>query len=169
MGVAKPVKLTDYWVDQFEVTNRDFKKFVDGGGYRERKYWKEPFRERARTLGFDEAIGRFRDATGRPGPATWELGSYLEGQEDFPVGGISWFEAAAYSQYAGKNLLSLYHWYKASGVDEIFSDMLRLSNFDAKGSVKVGAREGIGPWGAYDMAGNVKEWGLNEAGDTGLR
>ena len=46
----------------------------------------------------------FRDATGRPGPAGWELGRYPKDQADFPVTGISWFEAAAYCEYAGKAL-----------------------------------------------------------------
>jgi len=168
-GAATPVVLPDYWVDTFEVTNAGFKRFVDAGGYRERKYWKTPLRDGARVLEFDEAMSRFRDSTGRQGPATWELGGFADGQADFPVAGISWFEAAAYAEFTGKSLLSFYHWFNASGVDEIFSDILRLSNFDAKGPVKVGAREGVGPWGAYDMAGNVKEWCLNEAGDTGLR
>ena len=67
-------------------------------------------------------MARFRDATGRAGPATWELGSYPEGQADYPVGGISWFEAAAYAEFAGKSLPTLYHWYRASGTDEIYSD-----------------------------------------------
>jgi eukaryotic-like serine/threonine-protein kinase len=169
VGVAPPVDLPDYWVDKFEITNRQFKQFVDAGGYREPKYWKEPFRDGSGILDFDTVIARFRDGTGQPGPATWELGSYLAGQEDFPVGGISWFEAAAYAEYAGKSLMTLYHWYNASGVNEIFSDMLRLSNFDTKGPVKVGARDSIGPWGAFDMAGNVKEWCTNEAGTGALR
>ena len=151
------------------MTNKAFKRFVDAGGYREQKYWTQPFREGSRTLTFDEAMARFRDATGRPGPATWELGSYVDGQDDLPVGGISWFEANAYAQFERKRLMTFYHWYYASGVDEIFSDMLRLSNFDAKAPVKVGSREAIGPWGAHDMAGNVKEWCLSEAGDSGLR
>ena len=89
-------------MDKLEVTNNDFKRFVDAGGYRESKYWKEPLREGDRVLTFDEAVRRFRDATGRTGPATWELGTYREGRGDFPVGGISWFEAAAYAEFAGK-------------------------------------------------------------------
>ena len=40
VGVAKQVALADYWLDKFEVTNAEFKKFVDAGGYRDPKYWK---------------------------------------------------------------------------------------------------------------------------------
>ena len=41
----------------------------------------------------------FRDATGRPGPAAWELGNYPDGRDNFPVTGISWYEAAAYAEF----------------------------------------------------------------------
>src|SRR5687767_15876801 len=70
---------------------------------------------------------RLRDSTGRSGPATWELGSYAEGQDEYPVGGISWFEAAAYARFVGKSLPTFYHWRAASGMDDIFSDVLRVS------------------------------------------
>ena len=43
VGVAEPVTLPDFWIDKLEVTNREFKGFVDAGGYRDPKYWKEPF------------------------------------------------------------------------------------------------------------------------------
>src|SRR2546426_5415406 len=36
------------------------------------------------------------------GPAAWELGDYSEGQADYPVTGISWYEAAAYAEFIGK-------------------------------------------------------------------
>ncbi len=56
----------------------------------------------------------FRDRTGRPGPATWEVGSFPEGQADFPVSGVSWHEAAAYAEFAGKSLPTLHHWFRAA-------------------------------------------------------
>ena len=169
VGMAGTVQLPDYWIDKYEVTNRDFKRFVDDGGYTNPNYWTEPLREGNTVLSFEQAIDRFRDSTDRTGPATWELGSYGEGQEDFPVGGISWFEAAAYAKFAGKSLPTMYHRRAASGMDDVFSDLLRASQFDAKGPAKVGARPGVGPWGTFDMAGNIQEWSLNEAGATGLR
>jgi formylglycine-generating enzyme required for sulfatase activity/dienelactone hydrolase len=169
IGVAKPVVLPDFWLDKYEVSNREFKRFVDAGGYRDRKYWKEPFREGDRVLTFEEAVARFRDATGRTGPASWELGSYPEGQADFPVGGISWFEAAAFAEFSGKSLPTLYEWYRAANVDELSADILRLSNFDGKGPRKTGESGGVGAWGTVDMAGNVKEWCTNVAEATTMR
>jgi hypothetical protein len=41
-------------------------------------------------------MAAFRDATGRPGPATWELGRFPDGQSSHCVVGVSWYEAAAY-------------------------------------------------------------------------
>ncbi len=48
--------------------------------------------------------------TGRPGPSTWEAGDYPEGQDDYPVSGVSWYEAAAYAEFAGKALPTVDHW-----------------------------------------------------------
>ena len=169
VGVAGTVQLPAYWIDKFEVTNRDFKKFVDEGGYSKPQYWTEPRRHGDAVLSFEQAMDRFRDTTGQHAPATWELGSYLEGKDDYPVAGISWFEAAAYARFAGKSLPTVYHWRAASGMDDVFSDVLRVSQFDAKGPAKVGERHGVGPFGTLDMAGNVQEWTVNEAGSTGLR
>ena len=35
------VRIPDYWIDQYEVSNKQFKQFVDAGGYRKPEYWKE--------------------------------------------------------------------------------------------------------------------------------
>jgi dienelactone hydrolase len=160
------VKLDDFLIDKFEVTNREYKKFLDAGGYREPKFWKFPFLkdERALNFNFGEAMLLFRDKTDRPGPATWELGSYAPGQDDYPVSGLSWYEAAAYAQFAGKSLPTVFHWYRAAEMGR-FSDILQVSNFSGKGPAPVGSYSGLGPFGTYDMAGNVKEWCLNSSGD----
>ena len=142
---------------EFEVTNRQFKAFVDQGGYRRRDYWREPFIDGDRSVPWEEAVERFRDATGQPGPATWKSGTYPDGQADFPVGGVSWYEAAAYAAFAGKSLPTIHHWYRAAGLSR-FADILTVSNFSGKGPAPVGSYDGLGPFGTYDMAGNVKEW-----------
>src|SRR5207245_5063743 len=109
------VTLPDFWIDRFEVTNRQFKQFMDAGGYQKRDYWTIPIVKGDRTLDWSEAVQQFRDATGRPGPSTWEVGTYPEGQDDYPVSGVSWDESAAYAAFAGKSLPPTYHWYRASG------------------------------------------------------
>jgi formylglycine-generating enzyme required for sulfatase activity len=83
---APPVLLQGFWLDKYEVTNRQFKQFVDAGGYQKREYWNQPFVENGKTLTWKEAMVRFRDASRRPGPATWEGGTYPDGQADYPVG-----------------------------------------------------------------------------------
>ena len=168
-GVTNAVDMAPFWIDRLEVTNRDYKRFVDAGGYRDQKYWTAPFVDGHRTLTFADAMARFRDSTGQAGPSTWELSTYPEGHADYPVEGISWFEASAYAAFAGKRLPTVYHWYKASGADEIYSDILALSNFDGKGAVRAGERDGLSPWGALDMAGNVKEWCSNATADGNRR
>jgi len=163
-GNTSPVALGGFWLDRYEVTNRQFKEFVDQGGYRERRFWKQPFVRHGRSLGWDEAMAVLRDATGRPGPAAWELSSYAEGQADYPVAGVSWYEAAAYAEYAGKSLPSLYHWYRAAELG-LVSEILLLSNFGGVAAAPVGRHQGIGPFGTYDQAGNVREWAWNARRD----
>ena len=160
---ADSVQLEPYWLDKYEVTNRQFLQFLQRGGYENRVYWKHEFVRETKAVSWENAMAQFRDSTGRPGPSTWELGSYPEGQADFPVGGVSWYEAAAYCESVGKNLPTIYHWYKAAGLG-IDSEILHFSNFGGKGPIRVGDGQGLGPYGTYDMAGNVKEWAWNETG-----
>jgi dienelactone hydrolase len=160
-GDLPEVAIPSYWIDKYEVTNKQFKDFVDRGGYQKREYWKYPFINLGRTISWEAAMAVLRDTTGRSGPATWELGDYPRGQDDYPVTGVSWYEAAAFAEFAGKSLPNIYQWNKAASPFHS-SEMVPLSNFGSQGPVRVGSMPGMSPYGAYDMAGNVKEWCWNE-------
>jgi serine/threonine protein kinase/dienelactone hydrolase len=164
-------KLEDFFIDTYEVTNRQYKEFAGHGGYRDRKYWKQNIVKEGRELGWEAAVKEFVDQTGQPGPSTWQAGDYPEGQGDYPVSGISWYEAAAYAEFAGKALPTGAHWGIARGESTTLIQFPQLggfaliapySNFQGKGLVAVGSLPGMTPYGAFDMAGNVREWCSNE-------
>ncbi|HUG11315.1 MAG TPA: bifunctional serine/threonine-protein kinase/formylglycine-generating enzyme family protein, partial [Opitutaceae bacterium] len=157
------IDLGDYWIDTHEVTNREFKAFVDAGGYATEQFWEHPFAASdGRVLAWTEAIALFRDSTGMPGPATWTSGTYAAGRDDYPVTGVSWFEAAAYARFAGKRLPSLHHWRYATPTVEI-EHVIHFSNLQGRGLAPAGHHQGMHVHGTYDMAGNAKEWCWNEA------
>jgi dienelactone hydrolase len=82
-----------------------------------------------------------------------------------PVGGVSWYEAAAYAVFAAKSLPTLHEWWGAA-INPANSDILMLSNFAAQGPEPIGANRGMAMFGAFDMAGNVKEWTTNASGNA---
>jgi dienelactone hydrolase/predicted Ser/Thr protein kinase len=165
-------QLDDFFIDRYEVTNAQYKEFIDNGGYTNRKYWKHRFLVDGTELSWEDAVKRLVDQTGRPGPATWQGGAYPEGQGDFPASGISWYEAAAYAEFAGKTLPTKEHWGLARGeatpliqVPQLGGDALfaPFSNFfKGRGPVTVGKLQGMTSYGAFDMGGNVREWCWNE-------
>ncbi|MBN2265516.1 MAG: SUMF1/EgtB/PvdO family nonheme iron enzyme [Candidatus Aminicenantes bacterium] len=159
-----PLALGAFWIDRYEVTNREYRVFVEAGGYGDRRYWEQPFVRDGEALGWEEAMRGFVDRSGRPGPATWDQGACPAGTEDYPVTGVSWYEAAAYAAFAGKRLPSAYHWNLAAGLLREVDYMVPSSNLGGQALVPCGASGGPGPFGAYDMAGNAKEWCSNEAG-----
>ncbi len=158
-----PIPLDDYLLDQHEVTNRQFKVFVDSGGYRRREFWEHAVLNSGRRLSWDEAMAVLKDKTGRPGPATWEVGDYPAGQADYPVTGVSWYEAAAFALFVEKALPTIYHWSRAAET-RAASWIVPASNFAGHGPSPVGSYPGLGPFGTVDMAGNAREWCLNETG-----
>jgi formylglycine-generating enzyme required for sulfatase activity/pimeloyl-ACP methyl ester carboxylesterase len=157
-----------FLMDRHEVTNQDYKRFVDAGGYAERKYWKFPFVADGRKLSWDQAVSRFVDRTGRPGPSTWEVGSYSEGHEQYPVSGVSWYEAAAYAEWAGKRLPTIFHWNRVA-FTVASSRIIPLSNLSGKALLPVGSPRSMNRFGVTDLAGNVREWTSNLSSQGGTR
>jgi cephalosporin-C deacetylase-like acetyl esterase len=175
IGTVRPVlsvPLGAFLIDRHEVTNEAFSRFVNAGGYGRPELWKHPFRDGERTLSFPEAMARFKDATGRPGPATWRLGSFADGEEALPVTGVSWYEAAAFAEFAGKELPTLYHWYQAdTGGDlQLLPGMvLPTANYESRGPRPTASSRQLSAYGATDMAGNAREWSASASeGDTRL-
>lgn len=165
---ATPLTLGDFRLERFEVSNTRYKAFVDAGGYTNRSYWEHAFvGESGRTLSFEEATARFVDRTGRPGPSTWEGGTYPAGQAEHPVAGVSWYEAAAFAKFEGKSLPTTYHWARAAGAWNS-KYVVPHSNLEGSATLPTGVPRGISISGLSDMAGNVREWCWNDAG-RGLR
>ncbi len=161
LGDLNVINLKPYWIDQFEVTNSNYQKFVDENGYNDENYWNEEIlNEEGERIFWDKAMEIFTDQSGLNGPSTWMNGTYPEGQQNFPVTGISWYEAKAYAKWAGKQLPTIYHWYKAAiywGESSVISPR---SNFSGVPS-EVGKYEVLSSYGCFDMAGNAREWGNN--------
>ncbi|MCP4725563.1 MAG: formylglycine-generating enzyme family protein, partial [bacterium] len=171
------VFLEDYFIGKYKVTNAEYKKFVDDRGYGNSSYW---------TAG---GFGEYGDK-----PRFWDnerfKGGGLEGNDNFPVVGVSWFEAMAYSAWLSDKTGEVYRlpteaeWEKAArGLDgRRFSWGADITGYYAnlefsndpfeRGLTPVGYYDGsrhgeyntnsnMSPCGAYDMVGNVWEWCLD--------
>ncbi|MCH7474060.1 MAG: protein kinase [Gemmatimonadetes bacterium] len=179
--LERGVQLDDFFVDAYEVSNEQYKAFILAGGYANRSYWKHAFVRDGRELPWEEARQEFMDRTGLPGPRSWLAQDYPEGKARHPVTDITWYEAAAYAEFVGKSLPTVAQWEKAArdGTYTHFAGVVmpwgwvspgeasqRRANYSGTGTAPVDAYPfGLSPFGAHAMAGNVKEWTLNEMGD----
>lgn len=115
----------------------------------------------------------FSNATNRRSPTHFRNRTFPQGKADHPVTYVSWEDATAYCQWAGKRLPTDEEWEKAArGTDGRWFPW--GDEFDAKDAntpirwqeigsfgdtTPVGAFEGgKSPYGVYDMSGNVWEW-----------
>ena len=152
----------EFLIDKYEVTNKQYKVFINAGGYTNKTYWKQPIISNGKELSLESALSLFHDKTGRVGPANWEAGSYLDGQEDHPVTGVSWYEAMAYAAYAGKQLPTIFQWSVVAQTSRT-EFIVSLSNFNGESTTPVGKMPGYQSFGVYDLAGNAREWCFNSS------
>ena len=155
------VYLDSFYIDKYEVTNEQYKKFVDATGYvtdAEKQGW-----------------GYLWDGSNewpRPKGASWRAphghGSSIRRKDNHPVVQVSYNDALAYLEWAGKRLPTEAEWEKAArGIDgRLYPwgnrwDPTHLNSWEAgpHRTTPVGSYpKGASPYGAYDMVGNVWEW-----------
>jgi ribose transport system permease protein len=138
---AHEVELPTFEIDVFEVTNADFAKFVETTGYQTDA----------------EKEGRTR---------SWR--SVSQGKDNHPVVFVSWNDAVAYCEWAGKRLPTEAEWEKAArGTDgriypwgdDYDPSKANVKDTGLRGTAVVGSfGDGASPYGVEDMAGNVWEW-----------
>ncbi|MEJ2205564.1 MAG: SUMF1/EgtB/PvdO family nonheme iron enzyme, partial [Gemmatimonadota bacterium] len=157
------LRIEDFFLGRYEVTNAEYRAFVEAGGYRRPELW-STIVVQGDTVPWIEAMQRFVDRTGRPGPSTWEAGDFPAGQDEYPVSGVSWYEADAYARFAAAELPTAFHWEQALA-NATFPWLLPASNFSGDGPRPVSEGHAMSHVAAYDLAGNVREWTTTRLGD----
>jgi iron(II)-dependent oxidoreductase len=164
---AHTVLLPAFSIDKYEVTNREFLRFLNAGGYDDRALWKD-------------ADWNWKTAQAISHPVFWSRVNdewrYRTMFEDIPLPldwpvNVSHAEASAYARWAGKALPTEAQWHRAAygtpdGRERPFpwgSDAphIRLGNFDFErwDPTPVGAfPEGNSAFGVGDLVGNGWEW-----------
>ena len=156
------IEIGPYLISKFEVTNKEYLDFVLNKGYEKAEYWEFAIKENKDFM--NSKIKNFTGKFGKIGPSNWSYGMYPNGQDNFPVTGISWYEAMAYANYRNLSLPNVYQWASAATLSSSSSFMYK-SNFTQNQLINVGSNENKNIYGLYDIAGNVREWIVNSLSD----
>lgn len=137
---AQEMDLPAFRIDPFEVTNADFVGFVEATGY-----------------------VTYREQEGSPQNWRW---AYAEGKDNHPVVFVTFEDAQAFCQWAGKRLPTEFEWEKAArGPESLLypwgneydPTMLNGKDSGLRGTTSAGSYP-PNAYGLFDIAGNVKEW-----------
>jgi formylglycine-generating enzyme required for sulfatase activity len=143
----------DYYISRYEVTNSQFAQFMDDDGYSTQSYW---------------ASGgwSWKNNNNITAPGHWNDPDYMIGDAypDYPVGGLSWYEAAAYCRYVGGRLPHEAEWEKSGrGTDGRIYTYGNIYDSTAFNSGYWPDPVGSHPdsdsiYGVSDLCGNIFEW-----------
>ncbi|MBI5598608.1 MAG: SUMF1/EgtB/PvdO family nonheme iron enzyme [Deltaproteobacteria bacterium] len=113
----------------------------------------------------NRAYKEFVDATGYNAPGNRENRAYPPEAAEHPVTNVTWFDAHAFCQWAGKRLPTEEEWEKAyrgpnGNIYPWGTEFdIKKAVLDTESSAPVGSRQSDKSYyGVYDMAGNVMEW-----------
>ncbi len=148
-----------------EVSNGQYQEFVDAKGYERPELWDFPFTVDGEEVVFADAVKQFTGRHGQLGPAQWSYGKHPANQEDFPVTGVSWFEARAYARFREMQLPNMYQWLAAANLAHtgLLPDISR-SNLKSSIMREFADSHDANVYGIKNIAGNVKEWVTNPHG-----
>jgi eukaryotic-like serine/threonine-protein kinase len=141
---AHRVSVKAFYMDSHEVTNEEYKKFLDITKH------PAPFSD-------EEWAKEYN----------WQNNTYPPGKEKHPVVLVSWEDAQAYARWAEKRLPTETEWERAArgGVEDALWpwgdewDAAKVNTWEgeARGTRPVGSYP-PNQYGLYDLAGNVWEW-----------
>jgi iron(II)-dependent oxidoreductase len=167
---VREVHVPAFRIDRYPVTNADYARFVEDGGYERREFWSDEGWSHREREGWTAPLYWTRDGK------LWRERSMFEEAElkaSHPVVGLSWYESEAYARFMKKRLPTEAEWEKAASWDDekkrrlrfAFGDSVpagkQVSNFGFNfwGTTPVGSfPEGASPYGCLDMTGNAWEW-----------
>ncbi len=176
------VSLASYWIDLYEVTNRQYSEFVIENNYWVPLAWRQNgyllTREVLRTADLDTLRRLATDTyqldldvrTLNQDRLLDEIEKKRDKMHNLPVTGVMWANARDYCHGVGKRLPMEAEWEKAArgqqGLEYPWGAKWEGARLNAGqgddwefGVAPIGSFEnGKSPYGVYDMAGNVMEW-----------